>query len=315
MDGAIAEDYRRPMMSDGMTDGSIQHGAYRNASATGAALRPASVLFPRNLEECWIGDAVYVSNGGEVMQPRFVGAAIALCIIGLGPVIGLAIALASGEPDAARVMAIFSAICAPLCGWAWWASRRLVKINAMINAGDHEGAGRILGEKKSASFGLAIGLLAQLHGSQQKAATAYRWVTSNLELPRSVPVPVTLQAYPREAIARTNLGEFQEAATRLARVRNAGAYCNTLSMVASVYLCLAVGQPLFPGGTADAARMADHFRKIRGSWGGLALAGCGYRQLGDQAMCDTLLAEERSRAHFDRLQTFLPLLTRVMSSG
>jgi hypothetical protein len=297
-----------------MTADVVPRGAYRNATPAGGALRPASAVFPRSLEESWIGDATYVSNGGELIEPRFVGAAIALCVIGLGPLSGLVIAIAAGEPDATKVMAILSAICAPLCGWAWWASRRLVKINALINAGAHEVARGVLGDKKSASFGLAIGLLAQLSGNQQKAATAYRWVTTYLELPRSVRAPVTLQAYPREAIALTNLGQFQEASTRLSCARNAGTYCNTLSTVASAYLSLATGQPMFPGGTVDAAKMVERFRKIRGSWGGLALAARGYQQLGDQAMCDALLAEERSRAHFDRLQTFLPLLTRTMSN-
>jgi len=298
-----------------MAADAVPQGADRQFMQAGGALRPASALFPRALEESWLGDAAYVSNGGEVIEPRFVGAIIALSILGGGPLIGLAIAIASGEPDATKVMAVLSVICVPLCAWVWRASRRLVNVNAIINAGDHEAARRILGDKKSASLGLAIGLLAQLRGDQEKAATAYRWVTSNLELPRSVQVPVTLQGYPREAIALTNLGQFEQAAARLNRVRNAGTYCNTLSMVASVYLAHATGQPLFPGGVADAAKMVEHFRKIRGAWGGLALAAFGYRQLGDQAMCDALLAEERSRPHFDRLQTFLPLLTRPMSVG
>lgn len=292
----------------------VAQGAYRGVSQA-SALRPASALFPRSLEESWLGDAAYVSNGGEVMEPKFVGAFIALAIVGGGPLVGMAIAIAMGEPDATIVMAIFSAICVPLCAWAWWASRRLVKINAVINAGNHDAARRVLGDKKSAGFGTAIGLLAQLSGDQQKAATAYRWVTASLEMPRSVPVPVTLQAYPREAIALTNLGQFDQAAARLRCARNAGTYCNTVTMVASAYLALATGQPMFPGGVDDAAKMVEHYRRIRGAWGGLALAGLGYKQLGDQAMCDALIAEERSRPNFDRLQTFLPLLTRVLAGG
>lgn len=281
--------------------------AYRGRPEEGAALRAPTEPFPATLAETWIGDAVYVSNSGQVMRPVFVKTAIGLSVFSAAPLIGLVAVLAAGEPDGIKVMAVLSLIIVPLCALAWHAGQRLVKVNSRINTGRLEEAAKLLNDKPAALWGTAMGLLAQLQGRQQDAADAYHVVTMMLDLPNTPRVPVTLQTYPREAIALTNLGRLQEASDRISRMGTAGEYCETVRLVAAGYLAMVAGQQVCPN-AHEAARLADHFRGIRGSWGGLALAAFAFEQLGDRATCEALIAEERSRPEFSRVQTFLPAL-------
>lgn len=278
--------------------------------APAPSLRPPDQDFPTALEQTWIGDFVYVSNGGAVTQPKFVGAAIALAVVGLAPAVGAAIAVLIDEMEMLRVMAILEAICLPLVIYVWFASRRLVGIGATINRGPIEAARAKLDGKALATYGLAAGLVAQMRGKHDEAAAAYLAVIRTLERPRSVPVPMVQQAYPRAVIALVNLGRQQEADSLLSRIPNAGEYVSTLNMIAQAYASMVSGQTLFPGGASQAEAMAAHFRGVQGCWGGLALAAYGYHQLEDAAACAALLGEERGRAHFDRVAAFLPVLFR-----
>lgn len=120
--------------------------------------------------------------------------------------------------------------------------------------------------------------------------------------------PGHFQAYPREAIALVNLGRYDEAYQRLSSTPgHAGPYVAALASVAEAYLFFATHQMLSPEKVQALERT---FLRVRGAWGGLALAAYFRDCARDAAGCDALLEEERRRAHADRLAAFFPLLVR-----
>jgi hypothetical protein len=261
------------------------------------------------------------------------GAKVALLVVALLPLVLLGLGLLLGAEDFAFVMGILAAICVPLAAYVWWAARRYWRIAELINRGELDKAHRVLGKKRSASLGPLIGLLAQLREDHERAATAYSWTIATFDGPAArlpalsaaaataqaaaaiaAATPTTRVTVLRGAIAHANVGRVDTGVALLSSGRAEGSYDGAFERVAAAYLAACAGQPLFPGGAAEAAATAAAFREIRGAWGGLTLAAYGLRQLGDAAAAAALLEEEAGRPGAERLIAFFPRLRRFIES-
>ncbi len=303
------------------------------SSSPATRLRDSSTPFPLRLADTWIGDVVVVSNAGEPMTASQGCANVALLSVGLGPLAAAGLGLLVGAPDFTRAMLILTAICAPLAIYVRWAMQRYWRIAELVNRGEFDRARRALGDKRSAVFGPLVGLLAQLRGDHELAAAAYSWTIATFDgpaakLPALSPAaaaaanaaavaaatPTTRVTVLRGVIAFTNVGQLDAATALLTSGMSEGPYPATFEWVASTYLALCAGKALFDDGPAGAAAMAEHFRPIRGAWGGLTLAAYGLRQAGDTIGARALLEEEASRPGAEYLPALLPRLRRFIES-
>jgi hypothetical protein len=246
-----------------------------SSSSPATRLRERSAPFPLQLADTWIGDIVVVSNAGEPMTESQGCAKVALSLVGLGPPAAGGLGLLLSAPDFSRVMFILSAICLPLAVYVWWAMLRYWRIAELVNRGEYARARSALGDQRSATFGPLVGLLAQLREDHELAATAYSWTIATFNgpaarLPALSPAavaaanaaaiaaatPTTRVTVLRGVIAFANVGQTDAAAALLASGSSEGPYPMTFEWVASTYLALCSGQPLFADGATGAAAMA-----------------------------------------------------------
>ena len=286
---------------------------YRTAQAQ-EALISGGKAFASSIEETCLGDMVFVGPLGGVSKPRMFLAHAVLGLIIFGSFAAAVLMFVFGV-DGAPGMLVFAVIFAAIFGWVWHSTTKGHRAGVLINKGDRVKAERVLGTGWSAIHGrgMPLALAAQLRGDHAMAAEVLQKLLAEAEKYGGV-VPMHRAAYGRLAISLTNLGRNEDASVRIRMMGpSKGDYQSTMGMVARAYLAMAAGQPIAPGGEPELQAMAEHFRRIRGSWGGLALAGFGYYQLGNTAMAQALVGEERTKVKYDQLAVLLPGLWKWMN--
>lgn len=287
-------------------------------------LRPPGVAFPRNLEEGWLGDSVFLDNRGRLRSDAMRLALAVLAAVGLGPLLAWLVFARSTSTEHLVYLAVAGLWALAFAGFAWLtvAGRRA---GVLLNEGQLDEARAAL---SWARFGQARleGLILQRRGDHAGAAEVLlkgarslvvesrtemtqRMIGRGREMPEvyggSMSPALMGELRIRAALSLTTQGELDLAHQLLTTAPTPGDYLGALHLLATAYLHLARRERIE---LPMVARLEQRFGALRGAWGGASLAAYGHACAGNMERCRLLLAREAECLHAPEIDRMLPLV-------